>query len=170
MNNNARLLKTIKFYQRSLIVIWVTIALVIVSWISAFVNSAVGGTIVLYVGFASIPVTWFGVSLMIVALTIIAKTAKRFSEFKKSALLGGIAAAAYPILAIAFIANINFFLYSFGPQAQMVVAIALNPVNFGVALLIIHQVVIERARKLLVADAQPAVVTDGDDAQASSSV
>ena len=169
MNNNARLLKTIKFYQRSLIVIWVTIALVIVSWISALVNWAVGGNIVLLVGFASVPVSVFGVALMIVALTIIAKTAKRFFEFKKSALLGGISAAAYPILAIAYIASINF-LSIFGPQAQMVVAIALNPVNVGVALLIIHQVVIEKARKLLVADAQPAVVTDGDDAQTSSSV
>jgi hypothetical protein len=141
--------KQVRFYLRGVWVLYVTLALLVgIGVFSSFSFGGQIGSIFFYVLFLTVPVSWFGIALMIVALTVLNRLGKSQDGFRRDAQFGGWAAAAYGILLVA-----NPAYFAAGTPVAWVLYV-LNPIVLGLVLLVIHVILMQRAKRILVAQAR----------------
>ena len=157
--------RRIKFYLRGSLAIYIALGLAALVYLLPQIPSVgrlVAGTIfyqfalgLLY--FVALPILIWGIALLVIALQIMARTAKIFAAYKKQSLIGGIAAAAFVPLCVGLYCLFVFFIATIwasvpiGIQLNWLVWTFFNPITLGAGLLVLHTILIRNARNLLLA-------------------
>ena len=144
--NTARVNKQIRFYLGAVWVLYFNLAFAAVGVIiNGPSYSGPNGAVLFISTVLAIPVSWFGVVLMILALVVFATVSKVREDIKRDATLGGWSAVAYPVLSVAWMFSFQL------PFLGSWFFASINPVTFGVVLLVLHVVLMRRVKAKLAA-------------------
>lgn len=153
MNEKTKLYKRIRFYLVSSVVLPASLAL---AFVCCFLPPIVT------IGFSLIFLPTFLLALVfsqilfVNALIIMAKMGRIYRPFKKSAIFGGVAAAAFPVLSAVSIVLYLWLWARAGTGSSTVfywiIVAAFNPLTLAIALIAIHIVIVFRAGKVVQAD------------------
>jgi hypothetical protein len=96
--------------------------------------------------FLGLVMSSLAIALLVIALVIFAQLPKVKPEFTKSGKIGGWSAVGFAVLSIASLIVLSSSVF----RPLIPVVWLLNPVTLGLALLVIHQVLMRKAKAMLV--------------------
>ena len=144
-DKSLRINRDVRFYLGGVWVLYLNLAVAAMGVALNGVSlSGSNGALIFFAALLAIPISWFGVALMILALAVFSKVAKLHLGFKQQALVGGWSAVAYAVLSVGWM---------FGLQAPFLMGnwlvVAFNPVTLGLVLLVVHVVLMRKVKVLL---------------------